>query len=177
MSGKRSGQVSKPKYIDTGAVFSICEQYRYTIWRCWDINLPSVLFIGLNPSTANATNDDPTLRRCIDFARKWEYGSVYVVNLFAFRTTNPKILYRVKDPVGPRNNVWIRNLIKRSNRVFVAWGNVGSYNERSKKVLKLIPEAYCLSVNRSGQPSHPLYLPKSVTPKLFHRGGSSESVS
>ena len=177
MCGKRPREEPKLDYIDTGAVFSRCGQYRYVIWRCWDSNLPSVLFIGLNPSTANATNDDPTLRRFIDFALKWDYGSVYVVNLFAFRTTNPKRLFRVKNPVGPRNNVWIRKLIKRSSRVFVAWGNFGSYNERSDEVLKLIPEAYCLKINRSGQPSHPLYLPKSATPRLFHRANSSESVS
>lgn len=176
MVRKRSQNIPTSDSVGAGAVFSRCNFYRYAVWRCWNLELPSVLFIGLNPSTANATLDDPTLRRCIDYARRWNYGSVYIANLFAYRTTDPASLRNVDDPVGPRNNMWLRRLIKRTSRVFVAWGNGGSYKDRSGEVLKMIPEPYCLKINRSGQPAHPLYLPKSLTPQHFNRADPLASI-
>ena len=169
MAQKRSQNIPNSNIVDAGAVFSRCDLYRYAVWRCWNLELPGILFVGLNPSTANATLDDPTLRRCIDYAHRWGYGSVYIANLFAFRTTSPARLRHAVDPVGYRNNMWIRRLIKQTSKVLVAWGNGGSYRDRSEEVLKMIPEPYCLKINRSGQPAHPLYLPKSLTPKHFNR--------
>ena len=80
-------------------------KYRYALWRIWDENKPYVLFIGLNPSTADETKDDPTVRRCIGFTQSWKkYGGVYLANLFAYRATNPRELEVVADPIGPGND-------------------------------------------------------------------------
>ena len=127
----------------------------------------SVLFIGLNPSTADSTKDDPTLRRCVHFAQSRGYGSVSIVNLFAYRSTDPKVLLRLEEPSGPKNDLWIRKLAKISDIVIAAWGNVGSINDRSRHVLDLVPHLYCLKVNRTGEPSHPLYLPRTCRPVRF----------
>lgn len=154
-------------YSTAGAAFSKCGRYRYAVWRSWDPGLGSVLFIGLNPSTADASKDDPTLIRCVHFAQSWGFGSVSIVNLFAYRTTNPKGLLKVKNPVGPKNDIWIRKLVTQSDIVIAAWGNAGSIRDRSKFVLDLIPVLHCLKVNRSGEPSHPLYLPQICRPIPF----------
>ena len=154
-------------YFRAGAAFSKCGHYRYSVWRSWEPGSGSVLFIGLNPSTADASKDDPTLTRCVHFAQSWGFGSVSIVNLFAYRTTYPNVLLQVKKPVGPKNDLWIRKLVTQSDIVIAAWGNAGSINDRSKVVLDLIPVPHCLKVNRTGAPSHPLYLPKTCRPIRF----------
>lgn len=88
----------------SGANFSRCRRFRYALWREWDATLPAVMLIGLNPSTADANHNDPTIRRCIGFARDWGFGGVRVLNLFAFRATYPDDLKAAADPVGPRND-------------------------------------------------------------------------
>ena len=86
------------------AAFSPCRRYRYCLSRVWNPKLPSVMFVGLNPSTADEQEDDPTVRRCIGFARNWNFGGLILVNLFAYRSTDPADLLRVDDPVGPGND-------------------------------------------------------------------------
>ncbi len=98
--------------ITTGAIIIGC--YRYTLWRIWDEHKPRVLFVLLNPSTANAIQDDATLRRCIHFARSWSYGSLEIVNLFALRATNPIHLRQAADPIGPCNDLYIREAAARA---------------------------------------------------------------
>ncbi|HDR1569813.1 TPA: DUF1643 domain-containing protein, partial [Pasteurella multocida] len=79
--------------MNNNAIFSDCGTYRYVLWRIWDTLLPRITFIGLNPSTADESNDDPTIRRCINFAKKWGYGGIYMVNLFAYRSTDKSVIY------------------------------------------------------------------------------------
>lgn len=89
--------------MEKTAIISEDEKYRYQLSRCWDETKPRILFIMLNPSTADANIDDPTIRRVISFAKSWGYGGVYVGNLFAFRSTDPKGLKQIADPVGENN--------------------------------------------------------------------------
>lgn len=151
----------------SGAAFSDCRRYRYALWRSWDEALPRVMFIGLNPSTADENKDDPTLRRCMGFARAWGYGSVGNGNLFAYRATDPKAMLAAPDPVGPDNDRWLRRLAEEADLVVAAWGNHGIHLGRSAAVSELLPKLHCLAVNRSGEPAHPLYQPAHRQPKPF----------
>ena len=139
-------------------------KYRYALWRTWDDSKAFVMFIGLNPSTADEDTDDPTLTRCINYAKSWGYGGVCMANLFAFRATEPSDMKASKDPVGRENNKWLKKLAKDAGLVVAAWGNDGSYLRRSKQVEKLIPNLYCLKLNKSGEPAHPLYQPANRQP-------------
>jgi len=151
----------------TDAAFSNCRTYRYALWRVWDEALPRALFIGLNPSTADEARDDPTIRRCIGFARDWGYGGVTVANLFAFRATYPADLKAAADPVGPENDRWLGKLAAEAELVVAAWGNDGAFLDRSRIVGAAIPEMRCLKMNKSGEPAHPLYQPGSARPKTW----------
>lgn len=149
-----------------GADFSPCRTYRYSLTRRWDDVLPNVMFIGLNPSTADETEDDPTIRRCIGFAKDWGFGGLIMANLFAFRATDPKVMKRAADPVGPENDKWLWELYGRAKLVIAAWGNDGAFLERGGEVLAMLNHDVCqLGYTRSGQPKHPLYL-RSDTPYL-----------
>lgn len=148
----------------TDAQLSPCRRDRYGLWRIWDKNQPLVLFICLNPSTADETNDDPTLKRCINFARSWGYGGISIANLFAYRATLPADMKNCEDPVGPENNKWLVKLANDVDLVIGAWGNDGAFLNRSQEVKQLLPDIYCLKLNASGEPAHPLYLPKSLKP-------------
>ena len=120
-----------------------------------------MLFICLNPSTADDTLDDPTIRRIMGFAKRWDYGSVTIGNIFAFRTVSPVLLKKALDPVGPENDDWLLKLKSRAARVVVGWGNHGAYRNRAQTVRKLLKmETLCLGENKSGQPVHPLYIPR-----------------
>lgn len=151
--------------MQTGANFSRCRRYRYALWRTWDAALPEVMIIGLNPSTADATRNDPTIRRCIGFARDWGFGAVRVTNLFAWRATHPRELRVAADPVGPRNDQWIRRTARRCDLVVAMWGNDGVLMGRSSRVRAMLAERLSiLRLNASGEPAHPLYLPKDLQP-------------
>ena len=144
----------------SSAAFSRNQLYRYWLKREWDCALPSCAFIGLNPSTADASCDDPTIRRIIGFAQSWGYGSVTVVNLFAYRATQPSVLKAAESPVGPRNNYWIRRVTAEADTVVAAWGNHGLLMGRHKWTLGCIDSLYCLGITKQGQPRHPLYCPR-----------------
>jgi hypothetical protein len=133
----------------------------------WDDDLPRMLFVALNPSTADATNDDPTIRRCIGFARSWGFGGVIVANLFAYRSTDPAGLRRVADPIGPRNDWWLSKLSGESELTIAAWGIHGSLLERDQAVLPKLKNVHHLGLTRHGNPRHPLYLPKHARPIRF----------
>ena len=147
------------------AKFSSCRKYRYALWRIWDLSRPFVMFIGLNPSTADETKDDPTIRRCINFAKYWNYGGIYVTNLFAYRSSSTRKMMTFSNPIGDENDKWIRNLSQKSNIIIAAWGNDGIHLNRSKTIEDKIPNLKCIKKNKSGQPAHPLYLKSNLKPK------------
>ena len=156
-------------FIYKNATFSSCRTYRYSLSRVWDKKKKYVLFIGLNPSTANEEADDPTIRRCVNYAKDWGYGGFMMVNLFAYRTTLPSNLKKVKYPVGSKNDKYIVILSKKADITVAAWGNNGNLYSREKHVLHLVPSLMCLKINKSGQPAHPLYLKKGLKLTKFAR--------
>lgn len=149
------------------AVFSDCNRYRYVLRRIWNESGPCVLIIGLNPSTADAVKDDPTIRRCIRFARDWGYGSLLVGNLFGYRTTWPKDLKRVADPIGRGNDRWLKRLSDQADLVVAAWGIHGKFLDRGAKVLANLANVHCLGETADGFPRHPLYLRASSIPRRY----------
>ena len=150
------------------AVISRDGTYRYALGRMWDIQRPVVLFVGLNPSTADHRVDDPTIRRCIQFASDWGFGGLAMANLFAFRTPSPRVLRRAANPVGPRNDAWLRRLVDEAELTVAAWGNHGDHMDRDRQVVKMLRKPKCLAITKRGRPKHPLYLPKSAELRDFH---------
>jgi len=148
---------ARPPAVTGGATFSRDRRYRYRLWRRWDRARPVVAFVMLNPSTADARRDDPTIRRCIGFARRWGYGGIEVVNLFAYRSTDPRLLRRLRDPVGRDNHRHIRRALRKAALVIVGWG---AWTVRSP--LEDLGRARCLGLTSGGQPRHPLYLRRDV---------------
>lgn len=151
--------------MNSGAHFSRCRRFRYALWREWKADGPKVLMIGLNPSTADATRNDPTIRRCIGFARDWGFGGVWVLNLFAYRATYPRDLKAAVDPVGPRNDAWIRRVARAVDRAVAVWGNHGAMLDRSARVRGMLGDRLeVIRLNAGGEPAHPLYLPRGLKP-------------
>ena len=148
--------------VNKNATFSDCRKYRYALSRTWNGKKKTILFIGLNPSTANEKIDDPTIRRCINYAQNWGYGSLLMVNLFAYRATMPSELKNVKNPIGNDNDLHIIELSKKADLAVAAWGNNGTLLNRDKEVKKILPNLMCLKINKSGQPAHPLYQKKDL---------------
>jgi hypothetical protein len=144
---------------DSGAIFSPCRTWRYQLWRRWDPDKPTVLFIALNPSTADAEKLDPTCTRCMDFAKRWGFGTYLMCNLFGFRSTDPRGLATAADPVGPENDWHIQTAVESATTVVAAWGRHQGIGERAGEVLSMIPVAHCLRVTKNGFPWHPLYVP------------------
>jgi len=140
------------------AIISHCKKYRYVLWRNWDKSKQSVMFIGLNPSKADIIQDDPTIYRCINFAKSWGYGGIIITNLFAYRTKDPRELKITNNPIGKDNDMWINKISKEDVFKVAAWGNHGTYLNRSENILKSISNLNCIKKNKSGEPSHPLYL-------------------
>ena len=149
------------------AILSPCRNYRYSLTREWGSGL-AVLFVGLNPSTADETTDDPTIRRCVAFARGWGYARLYMANLFAYRATNPKDLIDADDPIGADNDQHLIALANGSALTIAAWGVHGTYRERDRKVRKMLPRLHYLRLTKEGHPGHPLYLPKNLSPVLWN---------
>ena len=147
------------------AIFSPCRKYRYVLWRQWRENSSQSVFIGLNPSTADETKDDPTIRRCIGYAKEWGYGGIIMLNIFAYRSTNPKDLRLVEDPVGSSNDVFLKSYLRVSNTI-ACWGVWGSHENRGQKVIEMLGREYlmCLGQTKDGHPKHPLYLKRGIVP-------------
>ncbi len=165
--------------LEAGAEFSRDRVYRYRLWRRWTDG-PCLMVIGLNPSTADETNDDPTVRRCIGYARRWGFAGLRMLNLFALRSTDPRGLYRADDPLGPRNVASIRResqaTIAADGAVLVAWGNHGQLGNHARRIRDMLARsgvaAACLGLTKIGEPKHPLYLPADATPvPLLGDGG------
>lgn len=151
------------------AVFSECRQYRYELWRWWDKSKSFVMFIGLNPSTADETNNDPTITRCIGFAQKWGYGGLCMTNLFAFRATKPKVMKSNPNPIGPDNDEHLIMVSDKAGIIIAGWGTHGNHRNRDKEVMAFIPDTYCLGITKHGYPCHPLFLRRDTKLKPFNR--------
>lgn len=154
-------------FNSTGAIFSECRKYRYALWRVWEDSKPFVMFIGLNPSTANEETDDPTIRRVKRFAWDWGYGGVYMMNLFAWVTPDPFELKSVPDPIG-KNNDWLKKISRSCNEVIFAWGSFDEAKARSKEVTVMFENSKALVINKDGSPRHPLYVRADTKPILFN---------
>lgn len=162
LGGRRVRSMS---LFDTGAIFSECRTYRYALMREWLSGDGYAMFIGLNPSTADETNDDPTIRRCISYAKAWGYGGLLMANAFAYRATDPRVMMAATDPVGKLNDIHIRTFADHAGVVVAAWGAHGAYRERDAQVRALVPSLHYLRLTKDGHPGHPLYLPKTLTPQ------------
>lgn len=154
------------------ATFSDDRNYRYTLGRWWDSFAPSMTIIGLNPSTADETVDDPTIRRCVHFAHRQGCGGIAMLNLFALRSTDPRAMESFAgDPIGPENDrylqTWCAMSIEGGGLVVAAWGNHGGHRNRSLHVREMLAEngipLYCWGLTDKKEPRHPLYL-KGDTP-------------
>lgn len=165
------------------ALLSKCEKYRYWLTHTWDDSKPVICWCMLNPSTATAEVDDPTIRKCMSFSQAWGAGGIVVVNLFAFRATDPADLIRAQHPVaelnGPGgfcenpNDYWI---VRKSDthRLIAAWGRKGAFMGRGSAVMELLGKSRvveCLGVNADGTPLHPLYVRGDTVPQRYFAPG------
>lgn len=157
--------------LGSSAVISACGGYRYRLDRCWDASGSRVCWVMLNPSTADASDDDPTLRRCIGFSRAWGHGSLTVVNLYAWRATNPReLVHAGHAAVGPEADQYIREALHGASAVVFGWGGSTPPDAgmRIAEVVRMACDAglqpVALGVTNSGAPRHPLYLRAGLTP-------------
>ncbi len=153
-----------------GALLSDCGRYRYRLWRLWNRDAPVMTWVLLNPSTADASVDDPTLRKCIGFAKAHQHGGVILVNLFAWRATDPSELTGVADPVGPENDEHIRWACGAPmlGTVVAGWGAEKCAERRARSALMIMrgPDSrrvQCFGKSKNGHPRHPLYVPYSAS--------------
>ena len=131
------------------------------LWRSWAPGAGAVVFVGLNPSTADASRNDPTIRRCVGFARDWGYGAMIMVNLFDARATDPAVMKRRRAPLSRANDAVLLESARRAALVVGAWGVHGAHRGRGNAVRALLArhgvEARCFGLTASGEPLHPLY--------------------
>ena len=159
-----------------GACFAPCDKYRYFLWREWRRSpekTGTVVFVLLNPSTANEVDDDKTTKRCIKFSKRkdkdFNCNRMEIVNLFAWPATKSEELCDTDDPVGPDNDKYICEAVSRADRVVVGWGRRESfpkkYRHRDRDVMKLLDrhgkQPYAFAVNKDDTPRHPLYVKES----------------
>ncbi|TGD44567.1 DUF1643 domain-containing protein [Pseudotabrizicola sediminis] len=155
------------------AVYSPCERYRYLLTRVWDRAGARALFVMLNPSTATEVQNDPTVERCERRARALGFGGFRVVNIFAFRATDPRVMRAAPDPVGPGNDAAILSSVLdwQAERVVCAWGGHGVYLGRGDAVAQLLrgtgQPLWHLGLTAAGQPKHPLYIGYAEQPRLW----------
>lgn len=159
-----------------GAVFSPCRSYRYSLWRRWNVDavagvdcsaMEMVAFIGLNPSTATEYRDDPTIRRCIRFAKDWGFSGLVMLNAFAYRATDPREMKLQDFPEGPENMTAIAQICREVGRVCCCWGTHGRHRGQAGAVLDVVGResrspCHCLGKTADGSPKHPLYLSRNT---------------
>lgn len=147
-----------------GALFSPCRKYRYRLWRIWD-DRPKVMFIGLNPSTANEVDPDRTITRVVNFAHAWGYGGVYMTNLFALVSTQPEALLTCEDPIKD-NDIHLKEVAQLCGKIIFAWGTF-KVNGRDEVIKKMFPGSFTLKHTKHGRPYHPLYVHSKTIPEPF----------
>ena len=168
-------------WFESTCKFSECKTYRYALRRTFaNITRRShakyVAWIMLNPSTADESNNDPTIERCERYARRWGYDGIIIANLFALRSTDPKALYEHPDPIGPDNDLYIHSAALASDLLIAEWGVHSKLKKREETVLSLLrhDNLYALKVTKGGHPSHPLYLRSDLKPTLWRASDTRE---
>lgn len=158
----------------SGALFSDSNcKFRYALWRIWWRHGDRLLFVGLNPSTANGIKDDPTIRRLVGLAKIWGFGGLFCGNLFSLVSANPDVLWLepcTEQPNGPTDTA-LKQMKALCCKVMVGWGNEGrNAGKRPDEVIALLGEpVYCIKTTAIGEPIHPLYMPKSSTLIPYNR--------
>ena len=161
------------------AIISKCDTYRYELSREWDFTKGYVCFVGLNPSTADDHLDDPTIRRCVNFAKSWGYGGIIMTNLFHYRATNPKDMISkgfgaipIQGFTSDFADSHIIRSCSRAGLIIACWGTNGNTFNRDLYVKKTLKEnnikLHYLKLTKEGFPSHPLYLKKDLKPQLWN---------
>lgn len=162
--------MTMPLFLDgSGAHFSACQKYRYHLWRRVGAGDRKLAVIGLNPSTADAVKNDPTIARLCVRAQRLGFGELHMLNLFGWRSTDPHVLTQVDDPMGPDNDSWILDVAGEADMVLCAWGTHAG--ARSTAVAAMLRDRgiklHALRLNDDGSPAHPLYLPYELQPQLW----------
>lgn len=145
--------------VQRRAGFSRCKSYRYWLIREFTQGCGRCVFIGLNPSTGDADNDDPTIRRCMGFAQHWGYRHLSVVNLFAYRTPSPAVLKSSASPEGSGNRAALRKALQGADCIVAAWGTHGTYQNQAARLAGIWAKhpLQCFGQTQNRQPLHPLY--------------------
>ena len=164
------------------ALISPCGKYRYWLTRRWADGPALLPIVMLNPSTADAAVDDPTIRRCMSFARREGFGGVFVINLFAFRATSPDDMRASADPVGPDNDYWTIRVLKGARAINIpilaAWGAHGDHRSRANYVRGMAnmhgARLTCLGTTKQGHPRHPLYVKGDQPLTHLHQGHDND---
>lgn len=167
---RRTPTEPTPERMDCGVILSDCGLFRYDLTRMWSHHAPLLLFMLLNPSTADHMRNDPTAKKCMGFARRLGYGGIRIMNLWAYRTKSPLILKQNGYLVGPHNQYWLENRLEEHSEVICGWG-VNANCVEGKRRMWEVEEAFrkhgvkmlALQVNDNGMPTHPLMLPYSCT--------------
>lgn len=165
--------------MNQGAKFSEDRNHRYALWRIWNETKPLVMFIGLNPSTANEVKADPTINRVIRFTYDWGYGGFYMMNLFSFVTAYPQHLKVLEDA---ENDRWLEEISLKCEMIVFAWGAFGEakkrlvIRERADAIKARFPGSYCIEKTKKGSPGHPLMLPARLKPKLFFTAPNTDKL-
>ena len=156
----------------SGAIFTDNRTHRLYLWRRWNKERPWVMFIGLNPSTADERLNDPTVRRCIGFAARWGYGGIFMCNVFTLVSTDPKKL-NVQTPIAMGASSAMKVIRGRCSKAVAGWGNlitqVRQGEERIEQIKQKLSPLYCLGMTKQGHPRHPLYLPYSTELIAYNR--------
>lgn len=160
----------------SSATFSPCGRYRYDLRRSWDTSRPPLVCCALNPSSADAFKDDPSVRRMISFASAWGAGGLILANIFALRSTDPKGLLAVDDPVGGENDATIERVFRthQDSRLVLCWGHHGQLHGRGRTIAEMAWDLHgapeCFGLTQNGQPRHPLYVSGKTPTQFFPRG-------
>lgn len=163
MTNRPVGRFPAVPGLRRAAIISSDGRYRYRLSRWWEDG-ERVLFVMLNPSAADAEVDDPTIRRCIGFARSWGFRGLEVANLFGLRTSDPRVLATADDPVGPDNDDVLLGLARTATVTVAGWGSQLPRGrlDRVAQLASALGPIHCLGRNRDGRPRHPLYLPRAT---------------
>lgn len=158
-------------YLENDAVISDCGQYRYLLRRVWDFAKPRALLVMLNPSTADARQDDATIRSCVRLLSGLGYGSMEVVNCFGWRATDPSELAKAADPIGADNDRIIESAVNRCDIVIFAYGAHAMAGRRGRQIREIVsrsrPAAFCFGKTKAGAPKHPLYIKSGTQLEAF----------